>query len=249
MVDLLSLPNELILQTYTKIADVNDAVCLSSANKRLRLVWLENENQIADAILRQQIPSYEDAVELAILEETFMNNRQISRVKGQIPIRFYIRRLLHIASLASGAVTAWTRWVASLTANNFRHSRNYISPHASYYLMRKIVLALQHPEAQLRQELYTTLHTASCDAVLTHTELNSFLLGYFSHEPESQQHGIFKSEEDWTEEDEMEHEMGSNVVVEHWNHASDILHAAMQDKVHGYQNLEGQLFNNIQEQN
>lgn len=249
MAALLSLPNELILDIYTSMPDLESAARLSSVNKRLRNIWLENDNQIADAILRPQIPDYEDAVELAILEETVGNDAQLSHVKGQIPTRFYLRRLLTNANLASSAVTAWTHWMANLTADNYRHHMSYTSPYASYYLMRKIVLAHQHPEARLQQALYATLRTESYDAVLTHSGLNEFLTGRFDHDIESERHGIFKSEEDWTEEEEMMHEMNYSVLEEEWNYVSDVLHAAMQEKVHGYQNLKGKLFNGIQVQN
>lgn len=245
MAAFLSLPNELILEVYTRTSTLKCAARLSSTNKWLRSIWLENDIRITEGILRPHIPSYEDAEELAILEETVINNIQLSRAKSRIPICFYVRRLVHNASLASSAATAWTRWLAGLPAHNYRHQRNYTSLYASYYLMRKILLAHQYPESQLHQALFSTLHAASRDAVLTHTEFSSFLLGYFGDEIESQRHGIFKNEEDWTEEDEMEHEMGSNVIVEEWGYVGDVLHAAMLDKVHGYQKLEGQLFNNI----
>lgn len=246
MAAFLSLPSELILDIYTRISTLDCAARLSSTNKRLRSVWLENDSRIAEAILRPRVPSYEDAVELAILE-TLINETQLSGVKKQTSVCFYVRRLLHNASLASSATTAWTRWLADVPTHDHRHQTTYTSLHASYYLMRKILLAHQHPESRLHKTLFSILRALSRDTALMYSEFNDFLLGPFGDEIESEQHGIFKNEEYWTEEEEMEYEMGSHVVVEEWKYVGDVLDAAMLDKVHGYQKLEGQLFKYTQE--
>lgn len=245
----LSLPHELLLHIYTQVPTLDDAAHLFSVNRRLHSVWLENDTRIANAILRPLIPSYEDAVELAILEETVIDNTQPSSlVKSKVPVRSYIRRLLHNASLASGATAAWNRWLASLPTDNLRSGRNYSSLHESYYLMRKILLAHNHPEARLHQALYWNLRTASFDILVMHADFNIFLSGHFDANVESERHGIFKSKEDWTKEEKLGYERGLYVVVEGWQHVENVLHAAMQEKVYGYQNLRTQLFNGRQEQ-
>lgn len=69
MVGLLSLSNELLIHIFSSCTTIQQVVCLSRADDTLNSIWLKYKNQIAARVLRQQIPDYDDAADLATLEE------------------------------------------------------------------------------------------------------------------------------------------------------------------------------------
>lgn len=180
MAALLSLPNELIIGIYAYSPTLGTAACLRAANKRLHSIWHQNTDHIAEATLSSQIPSYEAAVELAILEKTLINNMQPSPTNGKVSIRLYGPRLLRIADIASFAVAEWDKQIAELHCDipeEELSGANYTSPHASYYFVRKIILSRRHPEnAQLRQAIHSTMRLCSEETLYTHEQFAEHLL-------------------------------------------------------------------------
>lgn len=149
MTALLSLPNELIIGIYACSPTLGAAACLSAANKRLHSIWQQNIDHIAEATLSSQIPSYEGAVELAILEENLTNNIQRSPTDGKVSIRLYGPHLLRIADVASFAATEWDKQVAELhrgIPEEEQSGEQFTSPHASYYFVRKILAPADIPK-------------------------------------------------------------------------------------------------------
>lgn len=231
MANLLSLSNELLIAIYTASPTIQSAALLSTANRRLRAVWIEHSKPIIASILQPQIPDYEDAVDLAILEETWIN----ARPNNPASLHECLPRLLRNADLASLATTEWAAWLADdLGPSNWRNQVNYTSPHASYYIMRKLYLARIHPEADLLPVLYKTLLAASRDTWTTHEEFSGWLTGGYSHDDDKLPHGISKPKEEWTEGDEIDEMMNGYVIWDDWDWVSDVLDAGLVDgRYHG----------------
>ena len=78
MVDLLSLPNDILMYIYVYSCTIESAVSLYSVSRRLSSVWLKHANYIAEAILKRQIPAYQDAVNLAVLEEPLIDKIRLA---------------------------------------------------------------------------------------------------------------------------------------------------------------------------
>jgi hypothetical protein len=168
MVGLLSLSNELLIHVFSSCTTVTQAACLSMADDTLNSIWLKYKNQIAARVLRQQIPDYDDAADLAILEAIWINKKTrlasvvASSTAAKVPVGLYATRLLHNASLAMSATDARE---AALAGVGFHVVGSFptvapsriFSLHAAYYLMRKIALAYSYPEARLQNTLYSTL--------------------------------------------------------------------------------------------
>lgn len=138
MAALLSLPTELIVCIYANCPTLQSAASLSATNKRLYSTWLDDENHIVEAILSPQIPAYEAAVELAILEEIWIkSNTQLSSTMDKPPIRLYLKRLLQTVDCASNTATLWN----AERVRTWREARAPAPAHASYYLLRNIILS------------------------------------------------------------------------------------------------------------
>jgi hypothetical protein len=93
--------------------------------------------------------------------------------------------------LAKSAATAWAAWLAVLgtkDTGNYRLKLTFNCPHAAYYILRKLVLAYHHPQAQLQSLLLETLMATSLETLRTNDEL-SFFLGSFCSEEERTLHG------------------------------------------------------------
>jgi hypothetical protein len=74
---LLSLSHERLILIYSS-STIQSTVSLSSANTQLHSILLANNNQILESILRKEIPTYEDVVDFATLEETWTNNTRLA---------------------------------------------------------------------------------------------------------------------------------------------------------------------------
>jgi hypothetical protein len=112
MTTLLDLPTELIIQVLTSSPTVWTATCLSSVNKELRAIWLKHTNQILEGIVGPRVPAYEDAVDLANLQTSFLSKdlpkkAAPARSTYQSPAVLYFWRFLKDAALASEAADAW----------------------------------------------------------------------------------------------------------------------------------------------
>jgi hypothetical protein len=219
MATLLSLPNELIINIYNYSPTLHAASCLSRTNERLHAVWLENINQITETILNLRLPAFEDALDLAILEE---NVASTPHYPG--PVVPYLARVLCNADLAFSASTAFsTNW------DGASNRAPLTSIHASYYLIRKIVFARQQANARLQEELYVTLCDSGYKARCRHGDLTTFLLRD-ADEDERRRHGISKNRDEWTRGEDMRNEIdGTRINVEEWDHVGDAMNASIPD--------------------
>jgi hypothetical protein len=194
MAALLALPNELILWIYAKCPKVQDAASLSAANKQLHSIWLDKTDHIAEAILKPQIPAYETAVELAILEEIWIDgNTQLSSTVGRPPIQLYFKRLLHIADCASNAATWWNAELARTEQGNWLDGQASTSAHTSYYLLRKILLGAKSSDPRLHEVIDLAICAASEEEIGIHEEMSDFLMGDIAYY-ETGLHSAFKIE-------------------------------------------------------
>jgi hypothetical protein len=255
MVGLLSLSNELLIHVFSSCTTITQVACLSIADDTLNSIWLRYKNQIATSVLRQQIPEYEDAVELAILEEIWINkNTRLASIVAsstnntKIPVGFYAKRLLHNASLAMSATDAreavladigsWVPGTLTLLAPN-----RLFSPHAAYYLMRKIALAYSYPEAQLQDTLYSTLRgkysEADAEAL---DQFCSFLCDTPDDSGERGRHGIDKPRSEWTDDDAWnEGNQWGYVIAEPWKYVEEVINSLINGNVPELYTLEERL--------
>lgn len=235
MAKLLSLPNEMLVCIYTYSSTIESAVSLSSVNTRLRSVWLKHADHIAEIVLRRQIPAYQDAVDLAILEEHLTDQTQFALpATGLVSVGLYLSRLLHNADLASSATSAWSAYLERLGPDTC-HARSFhnVSLHAAYYLMRKVVFSYQWRSKPLDRHLYSTFDALSYDAMISIDDFLCFLTSSYADYDERLKHGIPKPEEDWTEEDKWKDEENRHVVTEDWEYLDDVWDAAISYKFHG----------------
>ena len=223
MVGLLSLSNELFLNIFTSCTTIQSAASLSRVDKTLNSVWCKHNNHIATSILRQQIPEYKDAVNLALLEELWLNkNSQLASTPfTKLRVSLYGKQLLRITKLATSASAAHI-------AHN-KHMQIFppdqISLHAAYYLMREIALAYLHPGAQLQDALCQTLRSYSKEDLNRIGRFCEFLCGPLS---------------EWTPPaDEDERDEGGEqwdfgyVVGEPWKYVDRVLRAVLEERFRG----------------
>jgi hypothetical protein len=237
MVGLLSLSNELLIHVFSSCTTVESAASLSSVDKTLSSVWRRYNNHIAASVLRQQVPEYADAVDLAILEEIWINgNTQIASTPlTKLPVRLYGKQLLKIAGLAINARAARERRTIS--------PPEYTSLHVVwYYLMRKIALAYQYPDAQLQDVL--------CQTLRSYSEREGDRIGFFcmfltwpeSDFPEREKHdigeilAIRRPEYEWLGDVCWKFFLG-----EPWKYVQRVIRAVGQEERHGRDYLEQQL--------
>ena len=87
MVDLLSLPNDILIYIYVHSCTIEPDVSLY----RLSSVWLKHANYIAEAILKRQIPAYQDAVDLAVLVEPLIDKIRLAIAGDKsVPVCLYL---------------------------------------------------------------------------------------------------------------------------------------------------------------
>lgn len=238
MPTLISLSNELLIAVYSASPTIQCAVSLASTNTSLCAVWLEYSDHNIASVLKPQITVYDDAVDLAMLEETWANTPPSSPVS----LRQCLARLLHNAKLPSSATAAWDAHITSM-GSGYQPITNITSILTSYYLTRKLRLARLHRGANLLPALYQTLCASSRGAINTHAEFSCFFTSSYNEDEERLKHGISKPKEDWTEEDERYDEETMHVDVEEWDYASDVLDVAMLDRYNGKKhNLEAAMF-------
>ncbi|KAM0707813.1 hypothetical protein Q7P35_004462 [Cladosporium inversicolor] len=250
MAKLLSLPNEMLIYIYPYSCTIETAVSLSSVNRRLYSVWHKHADHIAEIILRRQTPASQDAVDLAILEEHLIDRTRFALPAiDQVPVRLYLLRLLHNASLASSATSAWSAYVEDLAPDSCKaRSLRIISPHAAYYLMRKVVFSHQWRSKLLDRHLYSTFDALSNDAMISIDDFLCFLTSSYADYDERFKHGIHKPEEDWTEEDKWKDEENRRVVTEDWEYLDDVWDAAIFYKFHGGVKLKEMLCDGTEQQ-
>lgn len=242
MANLLSLSAELLVLIFSSSPTIQAATLFSSTSQRLRAVWLEHGDIIIASILKPKTPAYKDAVELAILEETWTSD---VRPVNPIPIRSCLSRLLHNVDLASSATAAWNEHELCLD-NYLRRPppRKYTSKHASYYLARRLLLARQRPESRpsILPPLFKALITSSIGTLHTHDDLLSFLTLDGSTHEERLRHGIPKPEEEWSLYDVYDDVQNAPIIRDEWDWVRNVLETALMDKLKGKNDLKGFMF-------
>jgi hypothetical protein len=185
MASLLSLPTELIVDIYTH-ATLQSAASLSAVSKRLHDIWLENTDYIVESTIRQ-LPAWEDAVELALLDQTWSESDPLPVPTGRKPpIQLYGRFLLRLALWASVAIAEWDIHIAERYPEDDDESPEedrdpdspYTSPYASFYLIHKIIFACDYPDhAQLHDSIRLAVDAClTFSSVSVHELFSEFLL-------------------------------------------------------------------------
>jgi hypothetical protein len=180
MVGLLSLSNELLVQVFSSSDTLQTAATISRVDKTLHSLWTQHNSHILKEILPNQIIGYEEAVELAILEEIWFNkNTELaspSKTSTRPHIRLYLETLLQNAKRATDATDALK---AAREKEKAFLQREFCSDvtsyHIAYYRVRKMVLGHLHPEAQLQHVMYSTIKISPGDDNSIIAEVNNFL--------------------------------------------------------------------------
>lgn len=221
MAALLSLPTELIVCIYANCPTLQSAASLSATNKRLYSIWLDDENHIVEAILSPQIPAYEAAVELAMLEEIWIkSNTQLSSTMDKPPIRLYLKRLLQTVDCASNTATLWN----AERVRTWREARAPAPAHASYYLLRNIILSWKFSDPQLHEAIHLAFCAASEEEVFTQMELADFLVSDTAyHETYHHDGSNMRTSENKASEDEMDDKMHKYLNVDEWEYIRGFL--------------------------
>lgn len=149
-------------------------------------------NRSSPISYNSQIPAYKDAVDLAILEESWTDSNNPPK---EFPIRLCLRRLVQNSDLASSATAAWDTNEASNSISDSYQTRTYTSIQASYYFTRKLLLACRRPEsrADLLLMLYEILRASSIETINTHCDFPCFLTSSYAAYEEQLRHGIPKA--------------------------------------------------------
>jgi hypothetical protein len=144
MVGLLSLQNEVLIHVFTSCT-VESVMSLSKVNTRLHSIFVKYNNKITTSALQNEIPDYEDALDLANIEqECCSHNYSLTLTPfSEVTARLFFN--LDLATSATDALAAALQKACppgvDLPDSMQTFSPNHKSLHAAYYLMRKIVVA------------------------------------------------------------------------------------------------------------
>jgi hypothetical protein len=187
MSDILSLPNEMILNIFSLACPTaEDAARIAKSHRKLRAIWLEHGHIILKDILGD---AWNDAFDLAVYESRLLAGQDFTDtvLSGQrTPLSFCLPRLLHTARLADSLKVDCLAWAKTFFLYNHDRTHpersrwvdnttilNDISP-ASYYLARLLVLARRHHV--LREKLYAKVKTTPRERLNKDQELVSWFL-------------------------------------------------------------------------
>lgn len=227
MASLEALSDELILSIFNSTLNLKSAVLLSATNRRLNGIWRHDKERFAKQIISSTIPAHEQAIDLAIAEEHLENNSAFANERPHV--QYYGHRLPRNHESATSAATAWAAWLEDCRPENYRRRLTFTCSHASYYVLRKLVLAYRYPQAQfLRRSMLEVLRNPSRAMLETHGELSAFL-GVAASTEERALHGIDMPEEDWPPGAEYER----NVELPDWEYAGEVVWAALIEFIHG----------------
>jgi hypothetical protein len=226
MAQLMTLSNELLFLVFIAAPTIQMAARLS-VNRRLRNVWLNNNDRIITAILKPEIPAYEDAAALAMTEACFLSpvSSDSAPDNPRPPPYLWLPRLLRNAELASYACAMQNTFIQGLPEGNYRLALTFTSFFTSYYMIRQLVLAYNYP--RLQPALRSKLEAASTNTLRTHYELCLSMCEFMDEEEQARQ-GLLKDEEDWTGDDELH----ATVVKEDWEFALDVMSQVLEKRIH-----------------
>jgi hypothetical protein len=179
MVGLLSLQKEVLIHVFTSCT-VESVMSLSIVNTRLHSIFVKYNNKITTSALQNEIPDYEEALDLANIEQEWCSDNYPLTLP---PFSEVTARLLYNLDLATSATDALMAALqkacppgADLPDSMQTFSHSHKSLHAAYYLMRKIVVAYEWPEAQLQNSLCTTLRSYNEEDAGRLDEFYNFLM-------------------------------------------------------------------------
>lgn len=223
MAALLLLPTELIICIY-KSCTIQTAASLYTTNKQLYSVWLENTDCITEAILRSQIPAYEAAIELAILEEIWIEgNKQLSSTNAKkLPIHLFVKRFFHIARCATNTGTWWHANLAKDEPCYSREGPPLAITHAAYFLMRKILLSRKFPDAGLHESIRLAICAVLEEERPLYNDIHDFLFLNTAHVETARRYKSMTGEIKASER-EMRGSMGTCIDIDEWDYIHEAL--------------------------
>lgn len=168
MVDLVSLPEDILTQIYILAGQQTRALLrLSRVNRGFREIWLKDSYHIIASVIRQKAPGHEDVMDLASLE-----SRLPKRITGfhsfdpsepHPPLRSCLPSLCRNITLATKVCSQFLKWNENMGRNGYPVVRPMPSV---YYLIRQMAMAYHLP--QLRPSLGEKLRTfAESDEALS----------------------------------------------------------------------------------
>lgn len=179
MAPVISLTDELISRIFNSAVDLQSAVSLSTANRKLNRIWRQGTERFAEDIISTTIPAYGQAIDLAVAEQRLEGNSTSTNERPSV--QYYAHRLLRNHKLAMSAATAWAVWLEDCGPDDYRQGLKFTCAHNSYYALRKLVLAYRYPQTQyLRHSVLAALENSPRAMLKTHTELSGFLGTYAS---------------------------------------------------------------------
>lgn len=240
-VGLLTLSNELLIAILTACPDVPTAIALTSVNRRLRSIWLEHSGIIIETLLRPTIAAFDEALRLAKgelrLAELRLDQAHVAAQGDDgaygFPLRDCLPGLLRNAELSASAHRA-------CTAHRPANRRHYTSSPASYYFIRRLVLAYELKET--RQWLLEELTAMSLDKAQEHVE---FILFFFSRMDIAEAWKHAAAEEVMASRyngGRTYPDVDEDAISGGWEWASDVLLCARDDKAHGLSGLEEEIW-------
>jgi hypothetical protein len=249
---ILSLPIELIVDILASCPTIKTAACLSSTNKGIRAIWLKHAHQILESIVssRLEIPAYSHALELADLQKRLPEDGSEAFSSKQPPIFRYFSRLLCDADLASKTIAAWKATMPWEPYSEYEKSPDWIRPHASYYLIRMIVLTHRSQDAKLKSALFSTLRVASVGAVEAGAQMCAFLTTSVNGDDLGVAHGIPKDTHhpaagEWVFLEEASPPLAARDCKPEWQWAYEVTSEAMSDRRYGTHRLEDAVFKSV----
>lgn len=215
MATLLTLPNELLALIFQSCPNIESVLRLSSVNRKLCEVWLENIDNIVQVVL--DISAYQQALDLAVVEcrDTGFQG------EGRPPLDLLLPRLIPNAELCRAACSGYIALASEpgfiTVASSPPMSILELVHHSTllpvaYYRIRQLVASYTH---KARME---TLRWAL--AIYPPSEKHALdeLMWYLAHgmaEDEHERLGMTKPSHLWTPEDLL----SSALFTDEWDYA------------------------------
>jgi hypothetical protein len=234
MLGLLSLQNEVLIHVFTSCT-VESVMSLSKVNTRLHSIFLKYNKKITTSALKNEIPDFEEALDLAEIEQVWCSNNYPLTLTPFSEITARLFSNLDLATSATDALEAALQKAcppgADLPDTMKTLSPSHKSLHAAYYLMRKIVVAYEWPEAQLQNSLRATLRSYSEEEAGRLDEFYNFLMRTGAD-------GVGKPFPEWREfEYAVDSERGY-INSDAWDYVGRVINALVRDETKGQKMLE-----------
>jgi hypothetical protein len=234
MVDLLSLQNEVLILIFTSCT-VESAVSLSKVDTRLHSIFLKYDKKITTSALQNDIPDYEDALDLAEIEQVWCSQNYPLTLTpfSEVTTRLFFN--LDLATSATDALAAALQKGrppgAELPPSMQTFSPSHKSLHAAYYLMRKIVVSYEWPAARLRNSICATLRSYSEEEAGRLDEFHNFLVSTGAD-------GVGRPFSEWREFEYAVTPERGYVNSDAWSYVGRVIGALVRDETKGQKMLE-----------